>query len=90
MADGPEHAAVVLSILRLGATLHLETVAEGIELEGQMTALMGLGADLGQGFFFSKALTSAAITAILEEITSQTGVLARESDDTQPEAVRVA
>ncbi len=90
MADGPEQAAVVLSILRLGETLHLETVAEGIELEGQMTALVGLGADLGQGFFFSAALTPTAITGILDEVTWQAGELAREPADAQSEAVRVA
>ena len=82
--------AVVLSILRLGETLHLETVAEGIELEGQMTALVGLGADLGQGFFFSAGLTPTAITAILDEVTWQAGELAREPADAQLEAVRVA
>ena len=60
---GPDQSALVRSILKLGETLHLETVAEGIEEAGQLAELQGLGADLGQGFYFAKPLTSEAISA---------------------------
>src|SRR5260370_6312088 len=39
MCDGPEQAAVVLSIIKLSETLHLETVAEGIEQADQLAEL---------------------------------------------------
>ena len=62
---GPDQSALVRSILKLGDTLHLETVAEGIEEADQLHELQGLGADLGQGFYFAKPLTSEAISTLL-------------------------
>jgi len=64
--DGPTQSAVVLSILRLSETLHLETVAEGIEEPSQLAALRDLGADLGQGYLFARPLDVGAVTALIE------------------------
>jgi EAL domain-containing protein (putative c-di-GMP-specific phosphodiesterase class I) len=64
MADGPGQVAVVLSIIKLGETLHLETVAEGIEQQSQLRHLQLLGAARGQGFFFARPLTPEAIGAL--------------------------
>jgi diguanylate cyclase (GGDEF)-like protein/PAS domain S-box-containing protein len=50
--NGPELARAVIT---LGETLGLETVAEGIELEPQVGALLALGCVAGQGFLFAKA-----------------------------------
>jgi diguanylate cyclase (GGDEF)-like protein/PAS domain S-box-containing protein len=63
--DGPTHSAVVLSILRLGETLRLETVAEGIEEASQLAALRDLGADLGQGYLFARPLDANAVTDLI-------------------------
>ena len=65
MSDGPEQTAVVLSILKLSETLHLETVAEGIEDASQLAGLQKLGAELGQGYYFAKPLSPDAISAWL-------------------------
>ena len=65
MADGPDETALMQSILNLSETLHLETVAEGIELPGQLAELQSLGADLGQGFLFAKPLEPHEIAAFL-------------------------
>jgi diguanylate cyclase (GGDEF)-like protein/PAS domain S-box-containing protein len=65
MCDGPEQAAVVLSIIKLSETLHLETVAEGIEQADQLAELQILGAGLGQGYYFAKPLSPEAISALL-------------------------
>jgi diguanylate cyclase (GGDEF)-like protein/PAS domain S-box-containing protein len=62
---GPDQSALVRSILKLGDTLNLETVAEGIEEADQLHELQGLGADLGQGFYFAKPLSSEAISTLL-------------------------
>ena len=64
--DGPTQSAVVLSILRLSETLHLETVAEGIEEPSQLAALRDLGADLGQGYLFARPLDVSAVTKLIE------------------------
>ena len=42
--------------IKLGEVLRLETVAEGIELPGQMIRLMELGCEFGQGFFFARPM----------------------------------
>jgi len=49
--NGPELARAVIT---LGETLGLDTVAEGIELEPQVAALLALGCVAGQGFLFAK------------------------------------
>jgi diguanylate cyclase (GGDEF)-like protein/PAS domain S-box-containing protein len=50
--SGPELARAVVM---LGATLGLETIAEGIETEAQAGALLGLGCVAGQGFLFASS-----------------------------------
>ena len=49
--DGPELARAVVM---LGETLGLETIAEGIEQEEQVTQLLQLGCVAGQGFLFAR------------------------------------
>jgi EAL domain-containing protein (putative c-di-GMP-specific phosphodiesterase class I) len=44
------------TILRLGQTLHLEVVAEGIETPPQLAELSQLGCNQGQGFLFARPL----------------------------------
>ena len=58
MASEPGQMAVVRSIVDLAETLHLETVAEGIEGAEQLQVLRGLSAQMGQGFLFSKPLSA--------------------------------
>jgi len=50
--SGPE---LVRTVVTLGETLGLDTVAEGIELDAQAAALLALGCVAGQGFLFAKA-----------------------------------
>ena len=77
MAEGPDETALLHSILQLSETLHLETVAEGIEDAGQLAELQTLGADLGQGFLFAHPLDSAAISALLVTEDGRLGHAAR-------------
>ncbi len=65
MADGPDETAMMQSILHLSETLHLQTVAEGIEHPSQLAELQSLGADLGQGFLFAKPVEPSKIAALL-------------------------
>ncbi len=65
--NGPELARAVIT---LGETLGLDTVAEGIELEPQVTSLLELGCVAGQGFLFAKA-------GSLESLTGSTFVARR-------------
>jgi diguanylate cyclase (GGDEF)-like protein/PAS domain S-box-containing protein len=58
--DGPELARAVVM---LGDTLGLETVAEGIEQEDQVAALLALGCVAGQGFLFAPSTTLEVLAA---------------------------
>ncbi len=59
-AEGPKLARAVVM---LGETLGLETVAEGVEVDDQVTQLLQLGCVAAQGFLFSQATTLDAIAA---------------------------
>lgn len=58
--------AIVRSIVDLGRNLGLQVVAEGIETGAQVAELLALGCDEGQGFHFSRALTAAEATRLLD------------------------
>ncbi len=58
--DGPELARAVVM---LGETLGLETVAEGVEQEDQVAALLALGCVAGQGFLFAPSTTLEALAS---------------------------
>ncbi|MCO8275003.1 EAL domain-containing protein [Actinoplanes sp. TRM 88003] len=54
----PQQMALVETIVSLARTLELAVVAEGIELDGHRTALAEMGCSYGQGYLFSKPVTS--------------------------------
>ena len=58
-------AALVRSIVKIGQTLHLETVAEGVETEEQLDRLIRLGTKLGQGYLFARPLAAAELATLL-------------------------
>ena len=58
-------AALVRSIVKIGQTLHLETIAEGVETEEQVDRLVRLGAKLGQGYLFARPLAAGDLATLL-------------------------
>jgi EAL domain-containing protein (putative c-di-GMP-specific phosphodiesterase class I) len=50
--------AIVAALTSIGKTLGMDTVAEGVETWAQVEKLVKLGASLGQGFVFSKAVSA--------------------------------
>jgi EAL domain-containing protein (putative c-di-GMP-specific phosphodiesterase class I) len=54
--DSRENTAVVEAIAGVTRGLRLRLLAEGIENERQLQMLKGLGCQLGQGYYWSKAL----------------------------------
>jgi len=58
-------AALAPAIVRLGQTLELSTVAEGIELAEQYGQLFASGCELGQGYYFAKPLTADEVEVLL-------------------------
>jgi diguanylate cyclase (GGDEF)-like protein len=52
-------------VVRLGQTLGLQTIAEGVTRPSQLEAVRALGCQLAQGYLFAGALAPAAVTAWL-------------------------
>jgi diguanylate cyclase (GGDEF)-like protein/PAS domain S-box-containing protein len=65
VGDSAEQGALAEAVVQLGNTLHLQTVAEGIEEARQVEGLKALGCQLGQGFYFAKALPPQEIDELL-------------------------
>ncbi len=59
--------ALVDAMIRIGKTLRLETVAEGVELVEQADRLRTLHCDIGQGYLFSRPLPSDSISTFLRK-----------------------
>ena len=66
VALGPEESALASAIIRLGHTLHLRTVAEGVESPEQVAHLRRLGCQEAQGFLWAEPLPPSEITACLD------------------------
>jgi EAL domain-containing protein (putative c-di-GMP-specific phosphodiesterase class I) len=79
LSDGDD-AGLVGAILRLGQTMHLETVAEGIEAAPEMLFLRRQGCTTGQGFHFSPPVSPQMVETMLAEQALQ----ARYDDQVTP------
>jgi EAL domain-containing protein (putative c-di-GMP-specific phosphodiesterase class I) len=64
VAGGPEESAVARAIIALAGTLHLDTVAEGVEQAEQAAALAELGCHLAQGYHFSRPVPAADMACL--------------------------
>ena len=62
---GSTSDAIVRSIIALGHGLGLRLIAEGIEQPSQLRRLRMLGCEYGQGFVFSRPLSTGAIEELL-------------------------
>ena len=54
-------AALARTIIALGASLQLRTIAEGIEVEAQRAILRELGCEYGQGYLYSRPMVAADV-----------------------------
>jgi EAL domain-containing protein (putative c-di-GMP-specific phosphodiesterase class I) len=60
-----EPSELVRTIIQLGRSLNLVTVAEGIETPAQRDAIIAMGCTLGQGYLFSRALPADEMSRYL-------------------------
>jgi diguanylate cyclase (GGDEF)-like protein/PAS domain S-box-containing protein len=56
----PSARAIVTTVVRVGQSLQLTVVAEGVETDGQRNLLAELGCDVVQGFLYAPALSPLA------------------------------
>jgi diguanylate cyclase (GGDEF)-like protein len=65
IATSRESDALIHTLVQLGKSLDIETLAEGIEDESQLQALQRQDCDSGQGFWFSRPLAADALEPFL-------------------------
>ena len=63
LQDSPEDRAIVTAIIQMAKSLHLLTIAEGIEDDSTRRLLAQLGCDQGQGYWFARPLVAADFAA---------------------------
>ncbi|PWG61401.1 EAL domain-containing protein [Spiribacter halobius] len=66
MLEDPTDAGIIETIVALARSMGLETVAEGVETEGQERALIALGCDSLQGYRYARPGPPEALEALLE------------------------
>jgi diguanylate cyclase (GGDEF)-like protein len=69
IASSRQSTALIHTLVQLGKTLRIETLAEGIEDQIQLETLQRERCDQGQGFLFSRPLDVTAVEAFLEADT---------------------
>jgi diguanylate cyclase (GGDEF)-like protein len=62
-----EGETLIHTLVQLGKSLSIETFAEGIEQQQELSLLRGEDCDSGQGFLFARPLDVAATEAFLED-----------------------
>ena len=75
VADDPRHTAFTQAIIRLGKTLGLTLVAEGVETAEQAERLRSLGCELAQGYYYSKPVEAERISGLLEMSAAERSVM---------------
>jgi diguanylate cyclase (GGDEF)-like protein/PAS domain S-box-containing protein len=65
LGGDPEDAALAHAIVKLGRTLHLRVVAEGVETAAQLAELRAIDCEYGQGYLFGRPLTIEAMSVVL-------------------------
>jgi diguanylate cyclase (GGDEF)-like protein len=80
MSDSPESSALIRTLVQLGKTLGLETLAEGIEESAQYSQLERDQCDSGQGYLYARPLDADAIEPF---ITARTVIAAMDTIETK-------
>lgn len=65
LSDNTDDAAIVLAVLRLGQSLGIKVVAEGIESRSQASYLRAHGCDCGQGYLFGRPMPATRIPDLI-------------------------
>jgi EAL domain-containing protein (putative c-di-GMP-specific phosphodiesterase class I) len=69
LTNGESDTELVRSILQIGQSLHMVTIAEGIETQEQSALVTDLGCELGQGFLYARPLPVADVDSWLQAST---------------------
>src|SRR3546814_6379413 len=78
MDDGSDDAVIVRSVIDLGHTLGLRTIAEGAESDEMLARLANLGCDSAQGYAVARPMAGDELVSWMR---------ARDADDAYADAV---
>jgi EAL domain-containing protein (putative c-di-GMP-specific phosphodiesterase class I) len=67
LSHASDNAELARTIVRLGHSLQLVTVAEGVEDSAQFLALRRMGCDVGQGYYFGRPMEAEDLGRLLQE-----------------------
>jgi diguanylate cyclase (GGDEF)-like protein len=67
LTENPEGETLIHTLVQLGKALALETLAEGIEQERELSVLREERCDSGQGFLFARPLDAETTASFLEQ-----------------------
>jgi diguanylate cyclase (GGDEF)-like protein len=67
LTDNPEGDTLIHTLVQLGKALSIETLAEGIEQQRELSLLQDEQCDSGQGFLFARPLDVAAAETFLQD-----------------------
>jgi EAL domain-containing protein (putative c-di-GMP-specific phosphodiesterase class I) len=67
LANSPEDATIVRSIVELGHNLGYKVTAEGVEDEAAFSFLREIGCDYAQGYYIAKALPADGFDKFVSE-----------------------
>ena len=67
IALGVEDSALARAVLRLGQSLNLKIVAEGVEQGVQAEVLKSLGCPMAQGYLFSRPVPATSLAELLDD-----------------------
>jgi diguanylate cyclase (GGDEF)-like protein len=70
LTENPEGEALIHTLVQLGKALSIETLAEGIEQQEELSILQEAQCDSGQGFIYSRPLDASAAEAFLQSRVS--------------------
>ena len=66
LSENPEGETLLRTLVQLGKALSIETLAEGIELQQQLSVLQEERCDSGQGYLFARPLSVEDTDAFLK------------------------
>ena len=67
ITEDPDDKAIVGAIISMATSLGMQTIAEGVETEGQLEFLKAKGCTEVQGYYFSRPLPAAQFQAFMQE-----------------------
>lgn len=81
LETNPASSNVIQKLVEMARALHLQTIAEGVETEGQRTALQDFGCDYQQGFYYAPTLEMETLIEIMDTTLEQSREKLREEKE---------